>query len=166
MVNDCNLKPLSYLQHHKYPTRIIIHPTSGNTIRNWPASKYIKLAKLLAAQGWQPLFCLAPAERKTWASNIDHKFLMPNCATISELAGFVYESGYMIGNDSGIGHLASSLGIPTLTIINRHNHFHWRPGWAIGRTVTPVFKLPKLHKKYWPYLISVTRVLKTFQQQF
>jgi len=163
VINDCNLQPPQHLQPRKHPNRIIIHPESGSIIRNWPANKYIKLARLLKNQGWLPVFCLSPDERAKWQTKIANKFLLPNFINIAELAEFIYESGYMIGNDSGIGHLASSLRIPTLTIINKHNHFHWRPNWTIGHTVTPVFKLPLLHRQYWSSLTSVRRVLKAFK---
>jgi heptosyltransferase-3 len=164
VVNSCNLQPPANLQHRKYLKRIIIHPTSGKPNKNWPINKYIKLAKLLTNQEWRPVFCLSPNERKEWLIKTNDDFLLPEFTTIDSLAQFIYESGYMIGNDSGVSHLASSLGIPTLTIMNPYDHFYWRPGWAIGKTVTPAFKLPKLHKKYWRYLIPVKKVLTAFNK--
>ena len=40
----------------------------------------------------------------------------PIFSSLEELTSFLYESAFFIGNDSGPGHVASALNIPTLTI--------------------------------------------------
>jgi ADP-heptose:LPS heptosyltransferase len=48
-----------------------------------------------------------------------------------------------IGNDSGLGHLASAVGTATLTIYVKpaSNLSMWRPGWARGEVLVPKLKL-------------------------
>lgn len=36
-------------------------------------------------------------------------FLIPHFSNVRELAAYLYESGYIIGSDSGVGHLAAAL---------------------------------------------------------
>lgn len=69
----------------------------------------------------------------------------------------------MIGNDSGIGHLASCLGLPTITITkSTSKHYRWRPGWGKNRLINAPFQA-KWHQKYfWQFFISVNRVYKAF----
>jgi heptosyltransferase III len=86
----------------------------------------------------------------------------------SEMTAFICESGYMIGNDSGIGHLASCLGLPTVTICrSEQNGRFWRPSWAPGKLITPYKWIPNLkglrwRDQHWKTWISVRRVLDNF----
>lgn len=155
--------PLRNLHYKHYPKRIVIHPTSSNPVKNWPAKKFIALARRLRTSGFEPVFVVSPAEKADWRLLVKDEFLLPEFPTLSELAKFVYESGYMIGTDSGIGHIASNLNIPTLTICRTGNkQFRWRPGWARGIVIKTKHKLTFAGKSHWHWLISVNRVFKAF----
>jgi hypothetical protein len=84
------------------------------------------------------------------------------------LAAFIFESGYHIGNDSMLGHLASNLNIPNLIIANDKRRMDlWRPGWRYGFIVLPPQWLPQFRpfrwkKDHWQHLISVKKVLTYF----
>jgi heptosyltransferase-3 len=154
-----------YLIAHKFKKRIVIQPTSSDKMKNWSPKKFLKLAKILQKNGWEPLFCVAPGEYQEWQQIVKNKFSLQKFPDLAQLAAFIYESGYMIGNDSGVGHLASALGIPTLTIIKRIRKFYrWRPGWGIGRVICPLFKLPIYHDFFWQYLVSPKRVFREFNR--
>jgi heptosyltransferase-3 len=149
-----------------FPKRVAIHPASANTKKNWPAEKYIKLGEKLEKQGFSPYFCLSPSERKTWAGRVP-KEQLPLFPTVHELACFLFESGLMIGNDSGVGHLASALSIPTISLFSRKSYARlWRPGWGENVVVAPPDILPgaRLKQKYWKHLLSVRRVLRAFKK--
>lgn len=143
--------------------RVVIHPTSSRPGKNWPAKKFQKLARCLEREGWDPVFVISLGERKGW-----ERYDAPLFATLDELATFVAESGAMIGNDSGIGHLASALGLPTVTICrNRQTGLFWRPTWSPGEVVFPPDWVPNIkglrwRDKYWKELISVKAVRETF----
>ena len=167
VTKNTGLTSPQHLIYRRYPYRIIIHPTSSSVRKNWLPKQFIKLAQLLQKQGWQPVFCVSPNEWPEWNARINNTFLLPKFATVANLAEFIYESGYMIGNDSGTGHLASSLGIPTLSIARKftksHPHLRYRPGWTVGKVVGPILRLPyDIH--YWQYFISVKKILKTFKR--
>jgi ADP-heptose:LPS heptosyltransferase len=74
----------------------------------------------------------------------------------------------MIGNDSGIGHLASCLNLPTLIICrSKIAAPFWRPGWTSGEVILPPAWIPNLkglrfRDKYWQKSITVPKVLKSF----
>ena len=103
---------------------------------------------------------------KQWNTYVGNKFQLPNFPTLDDLASFIYESGFLIGNDSGTGHLASALEIPTLTIIQTTSKkgFRWRPGWTNGIVIKPFFKLKLKNKTYWQCFISTKKVLKAFNK--
>jgi heptosyltransferase III len=164
--NNIKLPPeLNYRKHFGY---VVIHPTSGESFRSWPASKFIRLAKILKVYGLRPKFIVAPDERDQWLKLLNNDMdLLPKFADLSEVAGFIYESGWFIGNDSGIGHLASNLGIPTLSLILRPNLARqWRPSWALGKVVLPPAWLitRPLKEKFWKHCVSVKRVLEEFYE--
>ncbi len=154
----------THLIKNKYPNRVIIHPTSSRNGKNWSPKKYISLAKKLEKVGFTPAWILTPQEQALWPVHAE------TFSSLSDLASYIYESGVMIGNDSGIGHLASCLGLRTLTICrNADSARFWRPAWTQGYVLTPPKWLPNLkglryRDKYWQTTISVRNVLKTFHR--
>lgn len=155
------------LVYRRYLNRILIHPTSTTPLRNWDRHKFLEVAETLSKTGYQVVFCVSPDERPNWTFIPSH-FFLPNFPTLSDLASYIYESGFLIGNESGTAHLASNLHIPTLIIAKcRKQMALWRPGWFTGKVVTPPryipnFKGSRLREKNWQAFISPKRVLKTF----
>lgn len=145
----------------KYPKRVILHPTSSRLGKNWPRAKFLKLAEELKSQGFDPVFIVGPHERSEWPE-------APSFPSLAAMTAFVAESGCMIGNDSGIGHLASSFGLPTITICrNERTANFWRPDWASNKVCLPAPWLPNIkglrwRDQYWHWGISVGKVLKAF----
>jgi hypothetical protein len=149
----------------KIPKRVVIHPTSSQEQKNWPWEKFASLARSLEAEGWEPQFLLTKEEKARYPSCVS-----PNINNLDEMARFVAESGAMVGNDSGIGHLASCLGLPTVTICrNKEVSYFWRPAWASGTVIAPPRWLPNLkwmrwRDRHWKKFISTGEVLQAFQQ--
>jgi hypothetical protein len=149
----------------KHPTRVVIHPTSSRRGKDWPEEKFLALAQKLTAQGFEPVFILSGEERKSWDLA---RIQAPFFENLDALVHYVAESGWMIGNDSGIGHLASCLGLATLTICRSYPIAQfWRPAWAEGRIVAPYMWIPnlkglRLRDKHWKKWVSVSRVLRAF----
>ncbi|MDN3507236.1 MAG: glycosyltransferase family 9 protein [Simkaniaceae bacterium] len=149
------------VQRGKYPRRVILHPTSSRAGKNWSKDKFLALAKKLQKEGFDPVFILSEKEREGWPE-------APRFPDLCSVAHFVAESGFMIGNDSGIGHLASCLGVPTLTICrNRMSADFWRPAWANGEVIVPPKWIPNLkglrwRDKKWQAFVPVGKVFRSF----
>lgn len=147
--------------------RVVIHPTSRDPIRNWSKHQFLSLAQNLSYEGFHPAFCVGPDEDKDWGD-----FAVPKLDSMQELASFIYEAGYFIGNDSGLGHLASALGVPTLTISGNPKRVKlWRPNWHDGDVVTPKIPLPNFkgigirwRDNYWQPFVSSVRTLSAFRR--
>lgn len=158
------MTPLEGLVYKKHSKRILIHPTSTTPKRTWSPHKFKTVAKALRKKEYEVAFCLSPDEREAWTEN------SPLFPTLSELAVYIYESGGLIGNESGTGHLASNLGIPTLIVASDPEQMAlWRPGFLLGKVVTPPsyipnMKLLRLREKKWQTFISPRRILKTFHK--
>jgi heptosyltransferase III len=159
--------PLPNLTHRLHRKRIVIHPTSSRPGKNWLKEKYVEVARQLRSKGFNPIWMIGPKERADWES---HGFEMPEFSTLDPLAAFIYESGYLIGNDSGLGHLASFLGIPTLTVTRRKALAQlWAPSYSPGVIVTPNPWIPnirglRLRDRYWQKFISSKKVLRAFDR--
>ncbi|MBM3201064.1 MAG: hypothetical protein FJZ56_01480 [Chlamydiae bacterium] len=79
---------------------------------------------------------------------------------LSEYAALIYESGYLVGIESSLTHLASNLQIPTLLVLSRRALRLWIPGWLKSSIVTPPRWLPKTFGK----LLHVNRIVNGFKQ--
>lgn len=156
------------LTRSRFETRILIHPTSTDPKRNWDPLKFFAVAENLKNTGYEPVFCVSPQERSDWAPLVEERFLLPEFPTLSNLAAYVYESKFLIGNESGTGHLASNLHIPTLIVAGSWKQMAlWRPSWFAGKVITPSrlipnFKGSRLREKRWQSFISSHRVIKAF----
>ncbi len=152
------LTPPSHLQFRRFKKRVAIHSTSASQEKNWPKRSFLTLKAKLQEQGWDPVFIVPPEEAVDW----DDSPLFPH---LSDLAAFLFESGFLIGNDSGPGHLASNLGLPTVIIGPSREHLSfWRPGWHPGAIVHPPLWTgkTKLTRKNWKIFITVNNVYKMF----
>lgn len=154
------------LSYRKYFNRIVIHPTSNKKDKNWKKDKFIKIYNLLKKEGFFPIFSLAPHEVEDWKGE-NLSFITFN--DFRGLACYIYESGYLIGNDSGPAHLSSNLNIPTIVIgSNPHQMRLWRPDFREVSVITAPLLIPnikyfRLRNKYWSYFISTGKVLRTFK---
>ncbi len=167
VVRHNNMRPPLNTVAHKYKDRVIIHPTSSSLLRNWPPQKFMQLASNLKLLGYMPHFIVAGSERNEWANIINNEFSLLSFASLNAVAICLYESGYFIGNDSGIGHLASNVGLPTVSIIIRQGLAkHWKPSWSHGEVVMPPFWLnPRsIREKFWKQCLSVKMVLAGFDR--
>lgn len=149
----------------KHSKRVIIHPVSTRAGKNWDKLKYLMLARRLEEDGLEPVFILTKKERVEWPE-LDPPFF----PTLDELARFVGESSFMIGNDSGIGHLSSCLGLWTLIICrSKLAADFWRPAWKRGEVLYPSRWIPNLkgmrwRDRHWQKFISVDRVYTLFRE--
>ena len=156
--------------YRKHLNRVVFHPSSRDANKNWKKKQFISLAEALKKKGFSVTFCVSPIECREW-KNMEGCFF-PKFETLCDTRNYLFESGFFIGNDSGIGHLASNLGIPTLTLFgNARQASLWRPDWSLGRVVLPPFPLPnfkginwRIRDKYWQSFVSVSRVLRTFME--
>ncbi|MGH8352411.1 MAG: glycosyltransferase family 9 protein [Pseudomonas sp.] len=148
----------------RHQRRVMLHPTSYSAKKNWPYEKYLRLARRLKRQGFDLQIVLSPKERAEWAPRFEAEFAVPQFANAQELAAYLYESGYVIGNDSGVGHLASALGVPVLTIYRkRRDGFCWRPGWGNNEVIRPSISLGAF-RRAWMAFLSVSRAERAFKR--
>ena len=161
------ITPPSSLRHRQHLRRIAIHPEASTDDKRWPRRSFVKLAHRLRDRGYDVQFVIAPHERKHWSERDRGGIPAPVFDSPHELACWLYESGWFIGNDSGVGHLASNLGIPTISLFRRRGvSERWRPAWGAVTVVLPWQWIPTagLKEKFWRETLTCARVLRVFQR--
>lgn len=156
-------------EYRKYSHRIVIHPSSANPRKNWTPIQFVILAQELRTFGYHPIFVVPPGENSQWKSFLPKHLPLQSFADLSEVSSYLYESGSFIGNDSGLGHLASNLQIPTLTIFSRKSLSPlWNPGFGIHKVLLP-YRLPNwkglslcFREWLWPISISTRKARTEF----
>lgn len=145
--------------------RVIIHPMASDRQKSWRPMRFVKLALRLRNRGFEPEFLLPPSALAEWQWLTRYGFTPCAYRNLSAVAAHIATSGWVIGNDSGIGHLASNLGIPTVSLAMRPSIAQrWKPGWAPSRTVVAPGLVPSrfLKEHCWKYLLSTARVMTAF----
>lgn len=153
-------------QGQKSYKHVAIHPTASDIERNWGKNRYKKLAEKIVKMGFTVSFIMRKDEVDQW-SDIDILGVsIFGFKDLLQTAEHISKSNYFIGSDSGIGHLASNLGIPTVSIFVRKSHsLNWRPGWSDGIVVSPINIVPTryLRLRVWRSLITVGMITRAFK---
>ena len=93
----------------------VIHPFSGSPRKNWPLDRFRELAQRLD----MPVrWCTGPEEALPGAHRLEDLY---------ELARWLATARLYIGNDSGISHLAASVGTPTVALFGPTDPAVWAP---------------------------------------
>jgi len=108
---------------------LAIHPGSGSPRKNWPPENFARVADW-AAERAGILLLSGPAERGAEEIRKAMKKAGPFVADnlpLTRLAGVLKWSRAYLGNDSGITHLAASLGVPTVALFGPTDPAVWGP---------------------------------------
>jgi heptosyltransferase III len=159
------LSPSLDLSHRKHQKRVLIHPTSSNEKKNWLKNRFLKLEKSIEKLGFEPEFILSADERKNWPEQIQ----AAHFETLEDLVKTIYESHFLIGNDSGPAHIASYYQIPHIVICEGKQMPLWSPGWYPPKMIMPPKWIPnikglRLREKKWKYFILTNQILERFSK--
>ena len=108
---------------------LAIHPGSGSPGKNWDAKKFAAVADW-ADKRCRILLISGPARDgagEVRASLQKARPLMADNFPLTQLAAVLKTSTAYLGNDSGISHLAASLGLPTVALFGPTNPALWGP---------------------------------------
>lgn len=109
---------------------VAIHQGSGSPKKNWPVDKFTELAGRLVRQIFiMPMFIIGEADADIARELSDKRceaFVLSNCSLV-ELAEALSACDGYVGNDSGVTHIAASLGIPVVALFGPTNAEIWAP---------------------------------------
>ena len=119
------------------PSMVWIHPGSGSPRKNWPISYFIQTAETLKTDGMRPTFVLGPAEHHLERELQRHPLTYRTVDDLIALVNLLKTGGSLIGNDSGVTHLAAFMGLSTVAIFGPSDPLRWLPNGRSVRAVTP-----------------------------
>lgn len=121
----------------------VLHPGSGSPHKCWPADRFLTLARRLGERGPRPRIVIGEVEAETWpALQVEAFASAGELHRPTDLLGLLDSylgAGVFVGNDSGPGHLAGILGIPTVSLFGPTDPARWRP---LGPRVRVLRKSP------------------------
>ena len=99
-------------------TAFLLHGTSRED-KKWPAGDWIETARLLIERGMTPVTTWSSEREKAVAEAIAKAvpttIVVPK-SPLAEIAGIIGHSTLVIGADTGLTHLASAFGLPTVAV--------------------------------------------------
>ena len=99
-------------------TAFLLHGTSRED-KKWPVENWIETARLLVASGMTPVTTWSNERERTVAEAIAAAIpetLLVEKKPLAEIAPLIGKSALVIGADTGLTHLASAYGLPTVAI--------------------------------------------------
>jgi len=113
--------------------QIALHPGSGSESKNWPEPKWAELLRhLINNTDYAVLLAGGEVEGerlKRLANTVDvRRVQIAQSLPLTELARLLQRCSMFIGHDSGISHLASALGLPSIVLWGNTSEEIWRPG--------------------------------------
>ena len=109
---------------------VIIVPGASNRYKHWGNQNYFDLAKRLQDDGMKIVFLLGPQETDYVADIMRAGYQWISDLSFAEVAQLMNAPGktvLVIGNDTGIMHLACALDCPSVTISALSASFTWFP---------------------------------------
>ena len=111
---------------------LAIHPGSGSASKNWPEEKWRELIEyLLAKTTLQLLLIGGEAEgeklQRLTSGLLEERLELAEHVPLNRLAKRLAKCCGFIGHDSGVTHISSALGLPTLVLWGPSREAIWRP---------------------------------------
>jgi ADP-heptose:LPS heptosyltransferase len=114
------------------PGAIIVHPGCGFTARRWPINRYAAVARRLAGGGLRVVVTGNTVERPlatqlASAAGLPDEAVLAGRTTLSQLASTVAQASLVVCGDTGIAHLATAYGTPSVVLFGPVSPQHWGP---------------------------------------
>ncbi len=115
---------------------VLLAPFSNSEIRDWPPGHFEALAHMLLEADELPgrIQVVGTASQRLRANDIvrrlDPERAVNSCGRLSwsELLGEIRRSACVVGNNSGVAHLAGAYGVATVCVFGgSHSRLEWRP---------------------------------------
>jgi ADP-heptose:LPS heptosyltransferase len=120
-------------------TLVGIHSGGGNRSRSyWPEDRFILIAKdLIKRPGYRVAVFFGPQEPQAIAAFNEVPIIPVVNLTFGAVCGIIEKCSLFISSDTGLGHAAAALQVPTLTLFGNANpkkHHHWgNKNYAINK---------------------------------
>ncbi len=114
---------------------IALHPGSGgySLARRWDLNNFVDLGRRLKDR-MRLVVVGTPADGTSdLAAQLEGVIDLGGKTTVAQLAAVLARCDLLIGADSGVLHVASAVGTPTVALFGPTNHHAWAPALPAGR---------------------------------
>jgi len=114
------------------PDRVVVHVGAGAGSRRWPPRRWVEVVRRLVRDGRTPLLTGDEDERPTalfvaGEAGIPVDRVLAGRTDVVELAGVVSGARVVLAGDTGVGHLATALGRPSVLLFGPTSPSRWGP---------------------------------------
>ncbi|MBW0101321.1 glycosyltransferase family 9 protein [Pseudonocardia sp. KRD-291] len=123
------------------PGAVVLHPGAASPARRWPAERFAWVAAALAAAGHRVVVTGGPDERPlarevARRAGLPGSWVVAGRTGLSELAALVARAGLVLCGDTGVAHLATAYGTPSVLLFGPTPPSLWGPARPGHRHVT------------------------------
>jgi ADP-heptose:LPS heptosyltransferase len=121
----------------------VVHPGAASAARRWPAERFASVARNEAAAGRSVVVTGGPHERAlaagvAAAAGLPPRALLAGRTGLAQLAALVAHAGRVVCGDTGVAHLATAFGTPSVVLFGPTPPAAWGPP-----------SQPALHRVLW-----------------
>jgi ADP-heptose:LPS heptosyltransferase/uncharacterized protein YjbJ (UPF0337 family) len=114
------------------PGATVVHPGAASPARRWPAERWAAVASAERAAGRRVVVTGSAAERPlaervARAAGLDPDDVLAGRTSVIELAATVAAAGLVLCGDTGVGHLATAFGTPSVLLFGPTPPAEWGP---------------------------------------
>jgi ADP-heptose:LPS heptosyltransferase len=111
---------------------VLVHPGAAQVSRRWPARRWAQVAAALAGAGHTVLVTGGPGERELAAQVAAEAGLPPQAAVAGRtdllaLSALVAAARLLVSADTGVAHLATAFGTPSVVLFGPNPPALWGP---------------------------------------
>lgn len=111
---------------------VVLHPGAGAPARQWPTDRYAELAAALAADGCRVVVTGSPAEADlvdavVTGAGLPRSAVWPATAGLPALVALISDCRLLVCGDTGVGHLATATGTPSVLLFGPTPPKLWGP---------------------------------------
>lgn len=139
----CDADDLRIARPHGYPDRsgvVVIHPGAASAARRWPAERFAAVAAALRDAGHE-VVVTGDCNELDLARSVARQAGLPDTSVLAGTLGLlgmvalINDCRLLICNDTGVGHIATATGAPSVLLFGPTPPDRWgpRPGRAQRR---------------------------------
>ena len=114
------------------PGAVVVHPGCAFVARHWPAERYAFVARRLAETGLPVVVTGNAGQRRlalqvAVAAGLPQHSVLAGRTDLSQLAALVADASLVVCGDTGVAHLATAYGTPSVVLFGPVSPQHWGP---------------------------------------
>ncbi|MGH4007423.1 MAG: glycosyltransferase family 9 protein [Pseudonocardiaceae bacterium] len=114
------------------PGAAVVHPGCAFLARRWPADRYAVVTRRLAEIGL-PVVVTGNADQRPLAlevaaaAGLPQRAVLAGQTSLTQLAALVADASLVVCGDTGVAHLATAYGTPSVVLFGPVSPRHWGP---------------------------------------